>query len=269
MGVPHFFQWLLKNFKHKILLKKLPQKCDYFYSDTNCLLHPECNKINEYYTDISGEKLEKKMFKRITNYLIYLENIVNPSKVSMTSIDGVAPLAKMAQQRKRRFKAVIDTKIRNQIKKKYGKHINDKWNNTVITPSTEFMEKLHIELLNHFKTRKNNLKSKLKYVYSSYHSCGEGEAKILQHIKKNVSVDDVCVIYGLDADLIFLSIASRHNNIYLLREATHFGNKKEEKELHDPVTDVEQDLIFVSISETKNAFNNQLLHLVVRSCYLF
>ena len=42
---------------------------------------------------------------------------------------------------------------------------------------------------------------------------GEGEHKILQYIKNNIT-DNIQVIYGLDADLIFLAFASNVSNIY-------------------------------------------------------
>ena len=82
-----------------------------------------------------------------------------------------------------------------------------KWSNAVITPGTIFMEKLHNELKEYSR---NN---KITTTYSSYHECGEGEHKILQHIKQNKPSNSV--IYGLDADLIFLSLASEIDNIFL------------------------------------------------------
>jgi len=50
---------------------------------------------------------------------------------------------------------------------------------------------------------------------------GEGEHKIIQYIKKYTS-DEVNCIYGLDADLIMLSLCA-NSDIYLLRETVHFG----------------------------------------------
>jgi len=256
MGVPGFFAWLLKNFKHTILQKKLGNKIDYLYIDANCLFHPECNKIKEYCSSCSIEILEKKMFQRIVNYLDFLEKFANPQKAMIISVDGVAPLAKMGQQRKRRYKTIVDTNIRNEIKQKYKKEINDKWNNTVITPGTEFMERLNIFLKKHYKSKKSDI----KYIYSSYHTAGEGEHKILQHIKNTANIKDNIIIYGLDADLIFLAMSSGYENIYLLREALHFGPsyKKDKEVLSDPVKDVEQELIYVSIKETKKAFNSEI-----------
>lgn len=264
MGVPGFFAWILKNFKNEILLKKLQQRPKYLYIDANCLFHPECFKILDYFPNENNlDELEKKMFDRILNYLNYLENIVNPTDMMYVAVDGTAPLAKIGQQRKRRFKSMHDTKIRNEIKIKHKKQINDCWNNTVITPGTEFMEKLHNRIIKHYEFRKK--KSKIQYVYSSYHTPGEGEHKILQHIKNNCLDDDNIVVYGLDADLIFLALASGKKSIFLLREATHFGLKdtnENNNELFDPISDVAQELVFVSISETKKAYNREIWNTV-------
>jgi 5'-3' exonuclease len=233
---------------------------DHFFIDQNCALHPECAKIKEYYTDISIEKLEKKMFKRVINYLIYLENYVNPGKSMMVSVDGVAPAAKQIQQRKRRYRAKDDTELRDNIKKKYGKPVNNIWHNTVITPSTDFMERLHLELLHHFKNRK----SKIKYIYSSVKTVGEGEHGILQYIKKNILHHETVVIYGLDSDLLMLAMASGNDNVYLLRESVQLGIKKEETEMYDPVEDVAQDLTYVSIKELKIALNQSIWEMIDR-----
>ena len=81
------------------------------------------------------------------NYVDYLIAYVNPKKEVYISIDGVAPAAKMSQQRKRRFKSMEDNKLFGEIRKKYGKEVATIWTNTTITPGTIFMEKLHQEFL--------------------------------------------------------------------------------------------------------------------------
>ena len=267
MGVPGFFAWILKNFKKHILTKAIG-KVDYLYIDANCLIHPECFKILEALpeeTDV--EKLENMMFARIINYLNYIEQFVNPAELMYIAVDGSAPLAKIGQQRKRRFRSIDDVHARNIVKRKHGRSINDCWTNTVITPGTDFMERLHNRLLEHYQARKKTQKSKIEYIYSSYHTAGEGEHKILQHMRENRSnLNDgkKIVVYGLDADLIFLTMASNEQNIYLLREQFHLGGvlKKHDDELYDPVSDVAQELMYVSIKETKKAYNQQLLQII-------
>lgn len=268
MGVPGFFAWLLKNYRNNnIITANITKDIDWLYLDSNCLFHPQCYKILNFYTELKNlEKLENKMIKRILNYIDYLIGIANPKKGVFISVDGVAPMAKMSQQRKRRQKAIQDNAIRDDIKKKYGKSSSTIWNNTTITPGTAFMEKLHLKILEYIK--ENRIKLNIAYVYSSYHTVGEGEHKILQDIKeKNLKQefkDDVYAIYGLDADLIFLALASGKNNIYLLREETFLrgGDRAEKEEIVDIVNDVAEDLNFVSIDETKKCINEQIKHMI-------
>ncbi|ARF09874.1 XRN 5'-3' exonuclease [Indivirus ILV1] len=259
MGVPGFFAWLLK--KHKksnIISNNLKTSVNVLYIDANCLIHPQCFKVLHFYNDtLDIEKLEKKMFKRILNYVDYLIGYVNPTEEVYISIDGVAPAAKMTQQRKRRYKTIIDNEIYGKIKKKYGKESTNIWSNTAITPGTVFMEKLHQEFLKYIKQNRTGLK--IKYTYSSYHTIGEGEHKILQDIKYKSNQDKTYVIYGLDADLIFLALASQKNNIFLLREEMYLKKDNNEKEkIIDIVTDVSEDLNFVSMDETKKSINCQI-----------
>ena len=261
MGVPGFFAWLLKNYKKSgIIIPKILQDVDNLYIDANCLFHPQCNKVLSYYGNkLSVDKLENKMIKRILNYLDYLITYVNPKKKVFVAVDGVAPMAKMNQQRKRRYKSVYDNKIKDDVKNKYGKEIITIWNNSSnITPGTKFMEKLHLQLINYFNENRLNLN--IKYTYSSYHTVGEGEHKILQDIKNEVQNDDVYVVYGLDADLIFLSLACGRNNMYLLREETFLKNinTQDKEEILDIIKDVSENLNYVSIDETKNCINYQI-----------
>lgn len=262
MGVPGFFTWLINHYKENVLISdNLDIKVDTLYIDANCLFHPQCFKILEKSTELDVNKLENMMIERILNYIDYLISYVNPLKMVYIAVDGVAPLAKVNQQRKRRFKTVHDTALKNKIKRKYGMNTNDIWTNSVITPGSEFMEKLHIKLLNHCQTKKS-----IKIIYSSYHTCGEGEHKILQHIK-TLSKTETSVIYGLDADLFFLSMASQVDNIYLLRENTQFNRKLEEedknKQLFDIIKDVAEDLKYVSIDIVKKCINEQIQNKII------
>jgi len=218
MGVPGFFAWLLKNYKNEVIVSKIDKEVDYLYLDTNCLAHPKSFEVIDSLTKkMDNEQIIELMFKKIIEYIDFLYNYVKPRELLYISIDGVAPMAKINQQRKRRYKSLIDNMIKNDIKKKHKKKIFTDWNNSVITPGTEFMELLHDEILKY--TMSND---KIKIIYSSYHTPGEGEHKILEHIRLNMN-DKIYVIYGLDADLIFLALASKKNNLYLLRETQHFG----------------------------------------------
>lgn len=257
MGVPGFFAWLLRhNVKKNIVLKELPNKASGLYIDANCLFHPQCFKVLHFYpNEINVKKLETMMIKRIINYINYLIDYVNPADVIYIAVDGVAPVAKINQQRKRRYKSIIDNEIKYNIYDKYKKQCNRNWSNIVITPGTEFMIKLDVQLSKFSKT--NN-----KIIYSSFKDVGEGEHKILQYIKNNIDkqTESTNVIYGLDADLIFLTFASDLNNLYLLREQSQLDKKFKQVEVIDldPIKDVKEPLSYVSIDNTISTLNEYI-----------
>ena len=245
MGVPGFFLWLWKKYKGKHfvfdkaslqtyrstnknnikenenILKDL-DTMDYFLIDTNCLIHPVCFKTLDDNPNLTNQDtLEKKMITNVLEYLDKLIRHVNPKKGVYVSIDGVAPVAKMKQQRSRRFKSVHDRKLWENIKKKHTKKIPFFWNNSAITPGTEFMRKLH------FKILEWSSKQTVNVIYSSSNTPSEGEHKLLQFIRENQRKKEhyKYVIYGLDADLIFLALATGSNDVFLLREAIHLNKK--------------------------------------------
>lgn len=252
MGVPKIFGWMIKKLGEKNILDSIKQnKIDHFYIDANCLIHPMCFTILEFYPNWTDkEKLEEKMIQRIISYIDYLRNIINPKQQFFISVDGVCPQAKAAQQRLRRFRSIDDALLRQSIKSSHGINSPNMWSNIVITPGTIFMEKLHLKLLHYVKS----LKTTYSITYSSYHSVGEGEHKIINDIRqKNKSTNNKYCIYGLDADLLFLSFACQQNNIWLLREATEFGKVKTNIDFKkdDPIKDIQQELIYISIDTLK------------------
>jgi len=267
MGVPGFFGWLLKQYKeHKMLCNNL-NDISILYIDANCLIHPQCRIVADYCKDIYNmERLEKKMFQRISNYLDFLFAYANPQDEIFIAIDGSAPLAKINQQRKRRIRTLDDTNIRNKIKKEYKIEINNTWDSTRITPGTAFMSRLHNHLL-YYINELSKKRSNIKITYSSVHTSGEGEHKILEDIRFKQKNDtsfnnkNIC-IYGLDADLIFLAMASQKKNIYLLRESIQFGGKSLPAEIYDVITDVAEEMTFLSIDNMKECYAMQIINII-------
>lgn len=244
MGVPGFFLWLIKKYKKEFIFKSIDNNCDYLLIDTNCLIHPVCFKVLDEYQGSNITSLENKMMDEVIKYIEYLIDFVKPTKGVYVAIDGVAPVAKIKQQRSRRFKSIADKKMFDNIKKKYNRPIkNIEWSNSAITPGTEFMERLHNKILIWQQNNKN------KIIYSSCFTPAEGEHKLLQFIRNNNEINNY-VIYGLDADLIFLalssSIDSPKSNIYLLREANEINKHS-------------QDILnYVSINIMKESISNTL-----------
>ena len=80
------------------------------------------------------------------------------------------------------------------------------------------MKDLDIYVNNHFKDYP------IPVIFSGSRKCGEGEHKIMQHIRNTKDTRKNAVIYGLDADLIMLGLnhLSFRKNIFLYRETPEF-----------------------------------------------
>jgi 5'-3' exonuclease len=130
MGVPGFFLWLWKKYKSQNFVftkDKIPdvdkeyiENIDYFLLDMNCMIHPICFETLANYNEndkCDTERLEKQMMMNVIAYLEKMISIAQPKKGIYLAIDGVAPVAKMKQQRMRRFKSINDKKLFDNIKK--------------------------------------------------------------------------------------------------------------------------------------------------------
>ncbi len=246
MGVPGFFAWLLRNKKKagskKLISENISVKCKYLMLDTNCLLHPCVNNVLTKYKEGElildnnkpiREQLEEKIWELIENYINDMIEKVKP-EILYVAIDGVAPIGKVLQQRQRRYRYLFDKsiKISNQepvdiktdIKPNGISEPEIPISSIELTPGTDYMERIHKSMEKYMKKLGNR---GLKYIYSSYHEEGEGEHKLLQYIKKNISENDGVIIYGLDADLLFLSLGiGVSHNVFIMREQQVFNNKE-------------------------------------------
>jgi 5'-3' exonuclease len=142
---------------------------------------------------------------RIEQYI----NEVGPSDTVYAAFDGIAPLGKMQQQQSRRYKSALMEKI-------FGKPV---FSTLQITPGTGFMKYLSKYVNDYFK-------SHLKVIVSAADERGEGEHKIFQYIRDHPEKHRTSntIIYGLDADLLMLSIFhSNKANLFVYREAPEFA----------------------------------------------
>jgi 5'-3' exonuclease len=225
MGIPLYFKLLSEKYDD-IIINKI-NGCQALFLDLNCGIHPCCRKIMKDYNqnDTPRNVLEKKMINEVINYIDKLVSLTNP-KMLYIAIDGVAPVAKMKQQRMRRYKSVYEKQTDAQLRKKFNlEESRDNWDTNAISPGTVFMNKLYTKIMAEINSQKYKF---LEIHFDSSYVPGEGEHKILKYIREN-EIDGNIVIYGLDADLIMLALSSQKPYIYLLREALEFGQVIENK----------------------------------------
>lgn len=160
-------------------------------------------------------------------------------------IDGVAPRAKMNQQRSRRFRAARDANIKKREDKeriedliKRGLLSEEEANtqrileeskrhfdSNCITPGTEFMDKVAQSLRWYVHQRMNTEEGwkDIQVIISDASVHGEGEHKIMEFIRRQKDLPSYDpntkhVLYGLDADLIMLGLATHEPHFTILRE---------------------------------------------------
>ena len=257
MGVPGFVLWFLKNKKlSKFVFTKNKESddtsmedVDGLMIDTNCLLHPKCFEVLAQNPNLKNQnELENKMIDSCIEYLKYIIEYTDPKKLIYIAIDGVAPIAKIKQQRMRRFQSVKNRRREDSLKKKHGKKIDTYWNNSAITPGTDFMVKITDKIKDFCQ---NYDFGGRKVIFSTANTPSEGEHKLLQYIRENEN-NYKYVIYGLDADLIFLALTTNRENMYLLREAQEFDKKNSGTEK----------LNFVSIDGLKKCIMQEINNLL-------
>jgi len=177
------------------------------------------------------------MFDNIFEYTDNLIKTIKPKKVIYLAVDGVAPRAKMNQQRSRRFRSAIEAMEKHsketQLLKEYeeeGKEVELKphsgFDNNTITPGTEFMTRLSEALKLYISDRLQNNKiwKDLSVIFSDSSVPGEGEHKILEFIRTQRTQENYVpgtnhCMYGADADLIMLSLITHEPNFYIIRES--------------------------------------------------
>jgi len=221
MGIPRFFRFINEQFPHVAKSTSFNSgfklAVDNLYLDANGILHNCSREIYFSKTPRLARSTngpvnkETMVFKAITAYIDQLLQYVKPRKVFYIAIDGPAPLAKQSQQRQRRYKAALE-KTEDEMQT---------FDSTCITPGTVFMERVSKFICEYIKKRvaSDPQWGAVTVIFSGPDVPGEGEHKIVQYIREQPSSrNDVHCMYGLDADLFMLSLATHCPKFYLLRE---------------------------------------------------
>ena len=219
MGIPSYFSYIVKN--HVNIIKKLNELnlINNFYLDSNSIIYDILRELQKNYKN-NDKKFEKVLIKETIKKINEYIDIISPKNKVIIAFDGVAPVAKLEQQRTRRYKSNLLNKIQSQISNDNKKV----WDKTAITPGTKFMEKLGNELIKYYQ--KKSIYKNIEVIVSTSKEVGEGEHKIFQYIREHVEYhkNTTTLIYGLDADLIMLCLNHLHvsKNIFLYRETPEF-----------------------------------------------
>lgn len=150
-GIPKMFRWLTDQYPD-VVNRQLEQglsedmEVENFYLDMNGIIHP-CTHGN-----VQGEFVvldETAMFRKIFLYVDRLYRLVRPTRVLYLAVDGVAPRAKMNQQRSRRFRSAKEAETTASELVARGEALPQgqrRFDSNCITPGTDFMLKLSLAM---------------------------------------------------------------------------------------------------------------------------
>ncbi|XPS92560.1 5'-3' exoribonuclease 2 [Ascochyta lentis] len=268
MGVPAMFRWLSQKYPKIVstVIEDQPKKVgdqvipvdrtkpnpngeefDNLYLDMNGIVHP-CSHPE----DKPAPKTEADMMVAIFEYTDRVVGMVRPRKLLYMAVDGVAPRAKMNQQRSRRFRSAKEAAEKDEERAEFVKMLNSQkasrgedissieevvektWDSNAITPGTPFMHLL-AESLQYwcaYKFTTDPSWKDMKVIISDASVPGEGEHKIMNFVRSQRAMpthdpNTSHVIYGLDADLIMLSLATHEPRFRVLREDVFFDSGKD------------------------------------------
>ena len=164
MGIPSYFSNIVK--QHKNVIKKLSglPRIHNLYMDTNGLIYDAVRVVGSN-SGMSNDEYEARLIQTVCEKINEYLAMFRPSDKVLIAFDGVAPVAKLNQQRERRYKSWFTTVVEQTITRKnalldpmtVGAGVGagagagaaagaaaapKAWNTSSITPGTRFMAKL-------------------------------------------------------------------------------------------------------------------------------
>jgi 5'-3' exonuclease len=232
MGIPSYFSYIIKNHSNIIRnRRRLKVKFTSLYMDCNSIIYDCVRKVeNDTEPRPKGFDFEDSIIRNVITKIEKYVNEIAPTNILYIAFDGVAPFAKMEQQRIRRYKTgYLSAVAKGQIHFNKTTDADDmpattSWNTSAITPGTQFMNTLSLNVKRYFIDSGRYFGVKTLIVSGSDEP-GEGEHKMFQYMRSNALKTETIAVYGLDADLIMLSLfhCFACENIYIFRESPEFG----------------------------------------------
>ena len=227
MGIPKFYRWLTERYPLSLqpIGTRSPVVYDALYLDLNSVIHNCAHPFTETARNcLSMEEITAKTLR----YMSLLMSVVQPRRLLYVAVDGVAPRAKMNQQRARRFRAAKTAAEDARVLARKGVAVPAGLLDTnAISPGTAFMQALMdaLRVFVQHKQATDALWARVEVVFSGHDVPGEGEHKIMAYLRAararpGHDARTRHCLYGPDADLILLGLVSYEPHVSILREET-------------------------------------------------
>ena len=183
------------------------------YMDCNSIIYDAVREI--YKTDPDNSASYPHILALVCLKIQAYIDYINPANTVYIAFDGIAPYPKIKQQWKRRNLNYF-LEINGCSEKTGGIDALS------ITPGTDFM----IYLSKYVYEYKWKSDKGANIVVSASDKYGEGEHKLFERIRDLAAehAGQNTIIYGLDADLLMLSIFNKeYTNLYVYRETPEFA----------------------------------------------
>lgn len=216
MGIPSYFKRITESIRG--ILQPSCSGVSCLALDFNCIIYGclRSDKLPPYSHETEVE-WERVLLEEVCAAVVQIWTAAGKPRTVFLGVDGVVPMAKIRQQRMRRFKSIwLAGKEVEMGVRKVGE---ERWDTNSITPGTAFMERLG--------SRLKQLCSSRGWILSDSNEPGEGEHKVMAFLREHTGEGTV-VIYGLDADLILLSMLTsigKKQPFFLMREKGEFQIK--------------------------------------------
>ena len=119
MGIPSYFSFIIKNYKNIVRKHEDIPNIHHLCMDCNSIIYDSFYEIEATYKKSQNQDIirdiESILIQSVIRKIELLISEISPKKTVFITFDGVAPFAKMNQQRKRRYKSSFMANIQNSF----------------------------------------------------------------------------------------------------------------------------------------------------------